>query len=246
MKMLELELLNTEEKPPKYSAFDYVTRLILPVLSLVALIATRNIKPTLSWPLGAFAIVSFVVGLHQPISSTFRKWAEHWKDRRAAREAFPELRRFVHRFEPFLSTSNSDTLHYIAQSEVCQGQSQRYNALALPELSVWHAFWKDLTDRLDRMDAKRQRNVRELRHELSAFFDLVGTYNNQCVWKLFDGLPPNERQSLTPQAKSSLNAFQQRFTRLLHEYADFLKDLSESRPALRSLHSGFAIPKPIS
>ncbi len=243
MSTLELELLRASEQP-KTNTFDYVTRLILPVLSLVALIATRNIKPALSWPLGIFAILSFVVGLHQPVMSTLRRWAESRKDRRAARKAFPELRKFVHRFESFLTTSRSDTLHYIAQSEVCEGHGLRYNALALPELSVWHGFWKDLSDRLDRVDAKRQGNITELRHELSAFFDLVGTYNNQCVWRLFDGLPSNEVQILTPKAKSSLNAFQQRLAHFLRDYTNFATDLSESRPALSGIHCGFAVPKP--
>jgi hypothetical protein len=243
MSTLELELLRANEQP-KNGAFDYVTRLILPVLSLAALIATRNIKPALSWPLGIFAIVSFVVGLHQPIMSTLRKWAENRKDRRAAREAFPELRKFVHQFESFLTTSRSDTIHYIAQSEVCEGHGLRYNALALPELSVWHGFWKYLTDRLDRMDARRQRSITELRYELLAFFDLVGTYNHQCVWRLFDGLPPSEVQTLTPKAKSSLNAFQQRFAHFLRDYTNFATHLSESRPTLNGIHCRFAVPKP--
>lgn len=243
MSTLELELLRANEQP-KNNTFDYVTKLILPAISLAALIATRNIKPALSWPLGIFAIVSFVVGLYQPIVGAFHRWAENRKDRRAAREAFPELRKFVHRFEPFLTMSRPDTLHYIAQSEVSEGHGLRYNALALPELSVWRGFWKDLTDRLDRMDAKRQGNITELRYELSAFFDLVGTYNNQCVWRLFDGLPPSEVQTLTPKAKSSLNAFQQRFAHFLRDYTNFATGLSESRPRLSGIHCGFTVPKP--
>lgn len=243
MSTLELELLRANEQP-KNDAFDYVSRLILPGLSLVALIATRNIKPALSWPLGIFAIVSFVVGLHQPITGAFHRWAENRKDRRTAREAFPELRKFVHRFESFLNMSRSDTLHYIAQSEVCDGHGLRYNALALPELSVWLGFWKYLTERLDRMDAKRQGSIAELRYELLAFFDLVGTYNHQCVWRLFDALPSNEVQTLTPKAKSSLNAFQQRFAHFLRDYTNLATDLSESRPALKDIHCGFAVPKP--
>jgi hypothetical protein len=154
------------------------------------------------------------------------------------------LRKFAHQFERFVASSNSETLHYIAQSEVTQGHGLRYNALALPELSVWHAFWKDLTDRLDRTDRKRQESITELRYELRAFFDLVGTYNNQCAWRLFDGLPLSEREALTPQAKSSLNAFQQRFAHFLREYSNFATDLSESRPALKGIHCGFAVPKP--
>lgn len=245
MSTLELELLNAGEKQPKYSAFDYVTRLTLPGLSLVALIVTRNIQPALSWPLGAFAFASFVVGLHRPIADALRNWAGRREDRRVAREAFPVLRKFAHRFEDFIG-SHTLTLHYIAQSDVCQGYGQRYNALGLPDISVWHAYWIHLTKRLDRMDRKKQQSIAELRHELLAFVDLVGTYRNSCVGVLFERLPQSERDTLTPQAKSSLNAFQQQFQRFTDEYRDFAKGLAEKRPALCDVPFNLNPLKPIS
>lgn len=244
MSTLELELLNASQKEPKLTPFDYATKLFLPGLSVIAVILTRNIQPRVSWGLLALAFVSLIAGFHQPVAAVFRNWAERREDRRVARNAFPQLRKLVHRFEEFIGNQSS-TLHYIAQGDVCDGNGLRYNALGLPELSVWHAFWTDLAGRLDRMDMKRV-DISQLRYELTAFFDIVGTYNNSCVSLLFDRLPQSERNALTPKAKSSLNSFQQRFTHFLEEYKNFAKDLSESRPALVNVHYIFSIPKPIS
>jgi hypothetical protein len=184
------------------------------------------------------------VGFVQPIASACGNWAERRGDRRLAHKAFPELRKFVHRFEEFIG-NQGNTLHYITQCDVCDGNGLRYQALRLPELSVWHAFWKNLAERLDRMDVKRA-SISELRHDLTAFFNMVGTYNNECVSLLFDRMSQNDRSALTPKAKSSLNSFQQRFTHFIQEYKNFAKDLSESRPALHDVDYMFSIPKPIS
>lgn len=247
MSTFELEVLANaagRQEQPKLSLFDYVTKLFLPGLSLLAMILKKDIQPPMFWSLLAFMVVSFAAGFYHPITAWVRLWRERREDRRVARKAFPELRRFVHRFEEFIRNEGS-TLHYIAQCDVCDGDGLRYQALRLPELSVWHAFWKNLADRLDRMDMKRA-GISELRHELTAFFDIVGTYNNECVSLLFDRLPQNDRSALTPKAKSSLNSFQQRFTHFIEEYKNFAKDLSESRPALHGVHYMFSIPKPIS
>jgi hypothetical protein len=247
MSTFELELLANQpdrQAQPKLSLFDYATKLFLPTVLVLAAVFTKNLQPPMFWALLVFGFISFSAGFYDPTVAKLRYWRERREDRRVARAAFPKLRSFAHRFEKYVGGS-SDTIHYIAQSDVCQGYGQRYNALGLPELSVWHAFWKDLTDRLDRMDVKRA-NILELRYAMTAFFDLVGTYNNQCVSALFDRLPQNERDAQTAKAKSSLNSFHIQFTHFLEEYKNFAVDVCESRPAMRGIHFSFAIQKPIS
>jgi hypothetical protein len=247
MSTFELEILANaadRQAQPKLSLFDYVTRLVLPGLSLLAVIFKKDIQPPIFWSLLTFMVISFAAGFYHPIAASIRNWSERGEDRRTARAAFPKLRSFAHRFEKFIG-GYSDTLHYIAQCDVCQGGGQRYHALGLPDLSVWHAFWKDFTDRLDRMNVKHA-NILELRYAMMAFFDLVGTYDNQCVSALFDRLPQSERDALTPQAKSSLNSFHIRFTHFLKEYENFAMEVCETRPALNGVHFSFSMPKPIS
>lgn len=244
MSTLELELMTARQEHPKLSVFDYVSRLVLPGLALLTVILKKDIPPRGFWAVLAFMFVSFAAGFYQPIAAVWRYWSERREDRRVARKALPELRKFVHRFEQFIDGQTS-TLHYIAQCDVCNGDGMRYNSLRLPNLSVWHAFWQNLAGRLDRMDMKRA-SISDLEQELTAFFDIVGTYNNECVSLMFDHMPQPERGSLTLKAKSSLNSFHIRFTHFLEEYKNFVKDLAESRLALRNVHYSFAIPKPIS
>jgi hypothetical protein len=246
MSTFELELLNAagQQAPPKLSPFDYATKLLLPTVAVLAAAFTKNLQPPMFWALLVFGFISFSAGFYEPTVAKFRYWRERREDRRVARAAFPKLRSFAHRFEKYVGGS-ADTIHYIAQSDVCDGNGMRYNALGLPNLAVWHAFWKDLTDRLDRMDVKHA-DILELRHAMSAFFDLVGTYNNQCVSALFDRLPQSERDALTAKAKSSLNSFHIQFTHFLEEYKNFAVDVCESRPTMRGIHFSFAIQKPIS
>lgn len=244
MNSFELELVSgAETQKHKLSLFEVGTRLVLPSLSLVAFIFAQlySRQPWLSWALLAFTVVLFVSGLYTPIKLVFRRMSDRIKDKRVARNAFPELRKFVGRFEEFIGQQNN-TLHYIAQSEVSEGYGQRYASFGIPDMGVWHAFWKHFSDRLDR----QRPTMLELQRSLEEFFDLVGTYNNQCVSALFDRMPQTERAALTPQAKSSLNSFQQRYAQFLHECRDFAKDLSTSRPALKGVNFAFSIPKPIS
>ena len=246
MGTLELELLKAgHHTHPRLSAFDYVTKLFVPIVAIIVAGIAKNLQPWQFGGLLTFAFISFSAGFYNPALSRYQYWAERRQDRRVARKSLVELRKFVHRFEQFIDGQTS-TLHYIAQGDVCNGDGQLYNSLGLPELSVWHAFHADLMGRLDRMDMKRA-SISELRHDLQAFFNIIGTYNNSCVSILFDRLPRSPHiNNLTPKAKSSLNSFQQRFTHFLEEYKNFAKDLSESRPALADVNYLFSIPKPIS
>src|SRR5260370_38395766 len=156
MSPFELEVRANEagrQEKPKLSVFDYVTMLFLPVLSLLAMILKNDIQPPMFWSLLAFMVVSFAAGFYHPITAWVRLWRERREDRRVARKAFPELRRFVHRFEEFIRNEGS-TLHYIAQCDVCDGDGLRYQALRLPELSLCPAFWKNFANSLDPVDMK--------------------------------------------------------------------------------------------
>src|SRR5712692_4387878 len=179
MSTFELELLANaaagRQAQPKLSLFDYATKLFLPGLSLMAVIFKKDMQPPMFWSLLAFMCVSFAAGFYHPTVAMLHNWRERREDRRVARAAFPKLRSFAHRFEKYVGGS-ADTIHYITQSDVCDGNGLRFNALGLPNLAVWNAFWKDLTDRLDRMNMKHA-NILELRYEMTAFFELVGTYN---------------------------------------------------------------------
>src|SRR5260221_85051 len=132
MSTFELELLAhaADRQAPQLNVFDYVTRLVLPGLALLTVILKKDIPPLAFWALLAFMFVSFAAGFYHPMTAMFRSWHERREDRRVARKALPELRKFVHRFEEFIDSQTS-TLHYITVSDVCEGDGMRYNALRL-------------------------------------------------------------------------------------------------------------------
>src|SRR5258708_37918757 len=107
MSSFELEVLGNaadRQEQPKLSLFDYVTKLFLPGLALLALILKKDIQqqPPMFWSLLAFTVVSFAAGFYRPIAAWVQLRRERREDRRVARQAFPELRKFVHRFEEFI------------------------------------------------------------------------------------------------------------------------------------------------
>jgi hypothetical protein len=222
-------------------AAEYVERLLLPALSLIALILAE-LKGS-SWEVRSSLIgltASFVlIGFYSPAKSTVKRYLERAKDRRVTEDALPELRRLAAGFAEFVS-GRSDTLHYIAEGELCQGNGQLVARMSLPPISLWYQFSEYFSERASRHSARPN----DLRATMMEFHHLVGSYNNFCVAGVFERLPQDLQHLMTPKAKSSLNGFQQRFVIFLKEYGDFVKTLT-GRPVFDGLPSSFVPPKPL-
>jgi len=227
----------------KRSAFDYATNLFLPTLSVVALVvlALAGKHTRLLWGLLVLAFFSLVVGFYPSLKARIRGWSEYSKDERMTKSSLPEFRRLVHRFEEFVDTRRPDTLHYIALSELCQGDQALYGKLGIPDVWLWHGFWDYLRRRVD----QQRPNLSELRVSFMEFHHLVGSYYNHCVAVIFDRPPQDVASSLTDKTKRSFNSFQQRFERFVADYEEFAKELGESRPAFESLPRHLPHPKPL-
>ncbi|MGD0325771.1 MAG: hypothetical protein ABSD45_18745 [Terriglobia bacterium] len=236
------------EKPPKLTIFDYVTKLILPVLALVAVILTRSQKQTaLAWGLLGFAFLSLLAAFYPQIASFVKEQARSRRDERIAKRAFPELRKLIYRFGEFVG-SNSDTLHYIFQSEVCGNNPYMVTTrLGLPSLDIFQGFWATVRDQA----ASEKPNLASFRGTASAFNMLVALYNNHCMYVVFERLPQElwaqvsglpkqveeqvdwERMGRRPpgqladSARRSLEACRERFNAFLDAYENFLGSLDE-------------------
>lgn len=237
---LDIGETHQERKP---SAFDFATRLLVPTLTLIALIFTQvnGKQPGLAWSLVGLTLLSLGVGFLPSVKTKMHKWSEQAKDKAVATQAFPEFRKFVNRFHDFVVDGRCDTLHYIVQDELVRGDGIRYQQLAMPGIGFWGA---PLEFFLRRIDAQRPSMV-ELKMAIEEFHFLVGSYNNQCVSQVFERLPQDLQSSLTSRTKANLNSFEQRFDHFLTDYQNFTKELCASRPALRSLQGAFAHPKPL-
>lgn len=230
--------LAEDEKSSK-SSFDLKT--LLAALSLVAYIVTQLSArhPTASKALLGLTI--FLVVANTSLKEKVAQWIERKRDDAVARNAFLKFREFVHRFGGFIDSRMNDTLHAILLHEILQRRADGSVSFKLPNMDVWHSWWLYFWQQIDR----QPHTMTEVRAALMEFHSLVGTYTNICVTQIFE-LPPNVIAEIPQEAKSSLNAFQQRYERFLGEYSQFAKSLSESRPVLNGLPCWFSSPKPLS
>lgn len=215
--------------------------MVLPSLLIIATIITGGQHPNLAVALVVLAFLSVVLGFYSVLVSAFQKWRTRKKDEKTARSAFPEFRKFVRRFENFVDRGQNNTLHYIAQCDLCQGNGATYNKLGLPDLAIWSSFWRFFADRIE----QEEPTILALRRAMEEFHHLVGSYNNQCVAVVFERLPQDLQAGITPKTRSSLNELQQRLSSFLCDYQNFVKELAESTPALKNVPRYFLLPKPV-
>src|SRR5260370_4507797 len=98
MSTFELEVLANaagRQEQPKLSLFDYVTKLFLPGLSLLAMILKKDIQPPMFWSLLAFMVVSFAAGVYHPLTPRGRPLRRRRADRRGVCRTFPALLRLA-------------------------------------------------------------------------------------------------------------------------------------------------------
>src|SRR2546426_729712 len=216
---------------------------IIPVLMLVGyvLVNLYGKWPRWSWILLILAALSFIFDHNSVLKSMFLKWKERRDDRKAARKAFPELQDFVRRFAAFINRQSNDTLHYIVESDIWQGRPALRADCQLPNVDIWIYQRLYFSDRLDR----QPKTMKELRPALMEFHYLVASYNNFCVAPILEVLPPNIRAQVTPEARSKLNLFQQKFRSYLEGYQLFVERLIKERPSLNGTPSTFNMPKPM-
>jgi hypothetical protein len=187
-------MFESDDKKP--SAFDYATKLLVPILSLVALIVSllSGNHPRLVWSLMGLTAVAFLIGLYPSLQRISRTWIAVRKDTRTVIRVFPRFKALVHRFAAFVDTRYSDTLHYIAQNELCRGHSEQFDKLGIPNLQLWYSFAQHFMARAD----QQRPNLGDFAATLEEFYSLVGAYNNYCVAPIFQRLPREFQEALAP------------------------------------------------
>jgi hypothetical protein len=226
------------------SSFDFVTKLLLPALALLALILgqIKGSPPRLQYALLFLAVILVGFGFfYTPLATKIRQLREQAREIQATAGALPELRRLARNFAEFVDTGRTDTFHYIVLCDLCQGNGELFAKLPIPDVSLWYHLSVYFCQRVGRLRPKQS----ELQATMMEFHHLVGSYNNMCVAAVFERLPKDFEPLMTPKAKSSLNGFQQRFVPFLKEYEEFVKALAEAQPIYYGLPRSFVRPKPL-
>lgn len=206
-------------EPPKPSAFDYLTKLIVPLAALI--LARYQRQTALIWALLAVAVVFLLAGFYPQFAGRARRLWRVWRDWRIARQAFPALRTFVERFGEFVSGQRNDTIHYIIQSDVCGNRSDIFSRFNLPNARIFQAFWSDL----QMIAAEEKPTPANFKAAAAQLCTLVALYNNHCMDAVFRVPPQDFRSQLTDGSKSSLNESRERFNAFLEQYESFLSSL---------------------
>lgn len=229
-----------KEQPPKPTAFDILTRLILPV-ALLAIAQQQQERLVQFWALIAIALLSGIAGFYQIGVQQIRKWVNKLHDRGFAKRTFPKLRRFVHRLGELLDAGRNDTLEYVARDQLCRSNAARFEELRMIPLDLFHGFWHDLNSRIE----KQTPNLDNLVQSVTELRNLVNSYNRYCVGPVFDRFPEGLRELLTDEVKSALESFRERFLRFLEDYDEYAKELEDSLRTVRLQTYYVGRPKPL-
>jgi hypothetical protein len=240
---LEYRLDDAPSKEPKRTPFEVLTQLVVPSLLVVAtIVSLMKDQRRLAWSLVGVLVLSLLIGLYPLAASWAKARARRRRDERTARRAFPALRRFVEQFGEFVSVQRSDTLHYIAQSDVCGGNADRLNKLGMPNANPFYLPWHNTNDRVASLPPNLT-NFKATTLELGTFISL---YNNYCMRPVFELLPQELRGQLSGSSKSSLEACRERFVAFLADYSKYLKHFDQAFAARYLLMREFPSPKPLS
>ncbi|MBZ5544300.1 MAG: hypothetical protein LAO07_11570 [Acidobacteriia bacterium] len=211
---------------------------ILFTVSIVALVQDQRL---LAWALVGLFVLSLVVGFY-PVAAS---WAGACMQRRGdeiiARREFPELRKLVEQFGEFIDRGRGDNLHYVVQSDVYGGYSDRFNTLGLPNINLFQSLWCNLTERA----ANQKPTPTDLKTTSSELSTLVSLYNNYCMNQVFEQLPQELRTQLSDRSKSNLEACRERFVAFLNDYSKYLKHFDEPFAARYLQTRDFPRPRPL-
>ena len=232
-----------EQQPRKPTTFDVLTKLIVPLLTLVAVVIAQLQRQRLFfWVLLGVLLLSLALGFYPSLKALVRERIQDWQDGRAAKRAFPEFKRFLRRFGEFadLPHSRTDTLHAILL-ETCYRNSTDFEKFRVAAAELFHDPSKQLIGRIERRPA----NLANLQDGMEELGLLVGLYGRYCLDPIFERLPQELRPLVTDRTKSSLESFRERFVRFLDDYDEYLTRLDESFTRPRVEPHYFPRPKPL-
>lgn len=213
------------------SRIGQIVNIVVGISAIVTAIAAAKGGPTyLVWILVGVAVLLFVSTTYKPVAMRIHLRSERRKDEQVARDNWKELRNLVHRFGDFVSTQNSNTLHYIIMHDISDPTRTRLSERIVSN-NLFYGFWHSFMRQIDREPI----SLAELAYAVEEFYHLVGQYNNYCIEPIFERLSPDLRQQITEEMKTKLNTFRERYGHFGNDFMAFGKQFSESRPQLQRL-----------
>lgn len=225
----------------RLAPLDFVTRLVFPLAFLLVTVAQLDPQSPWYWIGLGLAILSFGIGIYHPTIAGLRRWLAQRRDRRQAREAYPEFRRFVTRFGQFVDTDAKHDLEEIIRRELRRENVTTRDALGMARKRLFQGFWYHL----DKRTRRRNPEFGEFLDAVSEFNHLVTRYLRETVAPVFDGMPDDVRSSLPARARQELEAFREKLIRFIEDYDEFKARLRDSLETSSFTDAYLSRPKPL-
>lgn len=224
------------QKPP---LFDWLTRFVVPVLSLI--MASLEERRELALAFVGFGALVMLLQLAAPSVSWVRRRKRQRNDRITTAHLRPELTRLVERFAGLVNPQSNETLHHILQSVVYPHDPDKLVLLGLPHIRLLETSCRHFTASLDGPTEE----PRVLAQRLSDFSDLIADYQGYCVRPVFETFPVELRKALTPDARTALESFREKYVSFREAHEDFEKRAAAllSTVSIRPMY--FDRPKPL-
>ena len=242
MKLLFGEDAEREEQA-KPAGVDILTKLIVPMLSVVAfIVALIKDHPSLASALVGIIVLSLAASFYPAVALKTKGLLNRRRDDRRAREALPGFRNLLRRFEHFVGYPNqtTDTLHEIARARLAGPLPLDRHLDLMPD-----ELFRDLSYGIESRMSRRASRIEDLSDVVSELNLMVSYYCRYCACPIFDRFPQDLRPQLTDAAKRDLEEFRERFVRFLDDYGEFLKNLDQSLSAPVVTVCYFPRPKPL-
>lgn len=227
----------------KNGASDITTRLIIPLLLLIAALYAHGV-PGYIRALGiAAAVIICLINAIPWLIRTCAQARSASKDCRAARKNWSTLQVHIEGFWPFIASSRSDTIEYVM-----------HNSPYLPEHASLQGVFVPITPDVFRSTLMQiqawHRNTHSptpenLRDAVNCVSSVIAAFNQHCVMPIFHLRAAEMRTALTPAAKSELESIRERFVHFLRDFQLYRESINRtmSQPILGRDH--FGTPKPL-
>jgi hypothetical protein len=217
-----------KEALQKHSPYDYLKDILLPAIPAVGMLLSLRAM-TRFLVFAGLTLLFVVIAAYPRIRDRRRRKEEQSQDEIIAVREFPKFIQLVQRFGDLIDTHTSNTLQSIVAGDLSQNVRNGLLLSMGPHFNIWHGFWHFFMQRL----THERPTTANLTLALPEFHHLVSQYHNHCIDPIFTRMDKDMRSALTPEDRSKLNGFQQRFAGFVSDYESFTKTLSQSRPVFQ-------------
>jgi hypothetical protein len=212
------------------TALEVVASLAPVVLAIFAQLQGQQER---FWGLMALAFLSVSLVVYRPVSAWLRRQSHKRHNERMARREFPRLKQFAVRFAELIDPNRDDTL-----SSLWRGGGANFN---IPSSHWFGSLVSHLSTRLD----TDQGDFTHLTLALDEFHTLLSAYADQCLSPIFQNLTPDAKATLSPELRSGLESFRERYVKFRDDYEEYTKEIVRSVKGIMLQPLYLFRPKPI-